>query len=161
MAETTPYDTGDVLEPQPWHVQPQNLPDPEEAARYGRVDFDDDEGATALTVRVDRNAARDGYTLHIENVGVELAVAADDSAPPIEAPSRALREKVAETISRLRTPIEQQEVQVFWNHREALILVPGEKHVRKQQLILVNDEELTMSAVVKTWGNGVRDTRIE
>jgi hypothetical protein len=45
-----------------WHVQPRNLPDPEEADRYGKVDFEDDAGGTVATLWMERNA--DGsYTL--------------------------------------------------------------------------------------------------
>ncbi|MDR6868332.1 hypothetical protein J2Y69_002946 [Microbacterium resistens] len=53
-----PYDTGVRLEPQLWPVND----DPD---RYGRVDFDDDEGATVLSAHVERRA--DGsHALHVE-----------------------------------------------------------------------------------------------
>lgn len=61
----TPYDTGERLEPKSWHVQPRNLPSEEEEERYGRVDFDDDEGRTVLTAYVERTPT--GYAMHIEN----------------------------------------------------------------------------------------------
>lgn len=62
----SPYDTGAVLEPRPWHVQPLNLPSPEETERYGRVDFDDDEGQTIFTVRAVR--VSNGYSLEITSL---------------------------------------------------------------------------------------------
>lgn len=46
-ASLTPYDTGARLEP---HVWPANY-DPD---RLGRVDFDDDEGATVLSLHAER-----------------------------------------------------------------------------------------------------------
>ena len=61
----TPYDTGTRLQPMPWRTQPANLPDPEEADRYGRVDFDDDEGATLVTAYVEKTDS--GYVMHIIN----------------------------------------------------------------------------------------------
>lgn len=68
----TPYDTGGRLEPKAWHVQPRNLPSQEEAERYGRVDFDDDEGCTVLTAYVERTPT--GYAVHIENAAEPLIV---------------------------------------------------------------------------------------
>lgn len=68
----TPYDTGERLEPKAWHVQPRNLPSEEEAERYGRVDFDDDEGRTVLTAHVER--APTGYAVHIENATEPVTV---------------------------------------------------------------------------------------
>lgn len=61
----TPYDTGERLESKAWHVQPRNLPSREEAERYGRVDFDDDEGRTVLTAYVERTPI--GHAVRIEN----------------------------------------------------------------------------------------------
>lgn len=40
----TPYDDGSVLEPQPWR-QTGDL------SRYGKVDFDNDESGTQLTLK--------------------------------------------------------------------------------------------------------------
>lgn len=59
------------------------------------MDFDDDESATALTLHVsrDKDPNRDGYTLHIENVGVELTLTGDESAPLIESPARPCRSR--------------------------------------------------------------------
>ncbi|MEA5456724.1 hypothetical protein SPF06_18530 [Sinomonas sp. JGH33] len=73
----TPYDRGDRLEPHPWVRGPiahptTGLPRVVNSDDYGRVDFDDDEGATVLTAYVERSG--DGYTLHLENVGAPLTV---------------------------------------------------------------------------------------
>ena len=68
----TPYDTGERLEPKVWHIQPRNLPSQEEAERYGRVDFDDDEGQTVFTAYVERTPT--GYAVHIENEAEPIAV---------------------------------------------------------------------------------------
>lgn len=46
-ATLTPYDTGTRLEPQLWPLN-------DEPDRYGRVDFDDDEGATIASAYVQR-----------------------------------------------------------------------------------------------------------
>lgn len=43
--ELTPYDSGEVLEPNVWETH-------DERERYGRVDFDDDSGDTLLTIKV-------------------------------------------------------------------------------------------------------------
>lgn len=48
--ELSPYDTGARLEPFVYQVQPANMPDPEEADRYGKVDFDNAEARTMFTV---------------------------------------------------------------------------------------------------------------
>ncbi|MGW9114500.1 hypothetical protein [Microbacterium sp. NPDC055683] len=66
--QLTPYDTGDRLEPKVWvHegiTSPDGLARPAEDDDYGRVDFDDDEGGTVLTVYVERSAR--GYVLRVE-----------------------------------------------------------------------------------------------
>jgi hypothetical protein len=163
----TPYDTGTRLEPKPWHVQPRNLPqDPAEAHRYGKVDFDDDEGATRLTVHVARNKD-EAYTLY--------AYVQDEEAPTVQLtvegkealliqPSAALQEKVRQTIDELPTETERIESEVYWQQGQALILVGGESGYRKQQAIIVYEPGssgcATMSAIVKSWAAGVRDTRI-
>lgn len=166
MSETntalTPYDTGERLEPRPWQVQNRNLPDPDERNRYGRVDFDDDEAATQVTVHVTKDADRDGHTLHISNARESLRIVTDgEEGPLVESPSEELQKAVEETMARLRTPYEREEAEVFWNAGQAMILVPGEKHVRKQQVILVSANAFTLSAKVGSWHNGVRDTRID
>lgn len=59
----SPYDTGARLEPQLWPVND----DPD---RAGRVDFDDDEGATLLSAFAERLA--DGsHALHVELIAGE------------------------------------------------------------------------------------------
>ncbi len=66
--QPTPYDTGDHLEPQVWPIDG----DPD---RYGRVDLDDDEGATILTLRARRAA---GVTvLEVEDHAGDLNVVVD------------------------------------------------------------------------------------
>lgn len=66
----TPYDTGARLEPKPWvkdgdtgneYIRPA-IPDD-----YGKVDFDDDEGATVLTVYVEKSPH--GYVMHAQTFG--------------------------------------------------------------------------------------------
>lgn len=147
----TPYDTGKRLQPMPWRVQPLNLPDEQEAGRYGRVDFDDDEGSTVATVYAERNADRTGYTLHVGNTSGNVAVEGDDSIPHADTPTLTLQEKVAGVIADLATAPEREEAEVYWNRRQALILVPGEKGVRKQKLIHVTDGGDDMYALVKDW----------
>lgn len=75
MSELTPYDKGTRLQPMPWHVQPRNLPDPEEADRYGKVDFDDDEGSTVATLWIERQEDNTyvlkGYSNNIMTIEVE------------------------------------------------------------------------------------------
>ena len=49
----TPYDTGERLEPYPWvndHTGPAETTPPD---RFGRVDFDDEEGCTILSLYVE------------------------------------------------------------------------------------------------------------
>lgn len=80
----TPYDTGDRLEPHPWVqsrtvAMPGGLPRQTATDDYGRVDFDDDEGRTVLSVYVER--AGNGYVLHISNLVDEaLTVSGDTEA---------------------------------------------------------------------------------
>ncbi|WP_449279747.1 hypothetical protein [Leucobacter sp. GX0328] len=73
-ASLTPYDTGDRLEPQPWHLS--------DADHYGYVDFDDDESATVFTIvgkRPDHNTAdgSQGYLLSVSTYGDDSAVEID------------------------------------------------------------------------------------
>lgn len=56
-SELTPYDTGDRLEPHIWVrgrsvISPTGEPRPAEPDDFGRVDFDDCDGATALSILV-------------------------------------------------------------------------------------------------------------
>lgn len=70
----TPYDTGARLQPVPWHVQRGNLnKGVGEEDRYGRVDFDDDEGATLVRAYAEKTET--GYVLRIaksEHVTIEV-----------------------------------------------------------------------------------------
>lgn len=162
----TPYDTGARLEPMPWHVQPRNLAAPDEAARYGKVDFDDEEGATFLTAYVERDEDK-GYTLHADVQGdgaVEVKLSLEGQESLLLQPSAALQAKVQRVIDELPTETERIESEVYWQQGQALILVGGESGYRKQQAIIVYEPGssgcATMSAVVKGWADGVRDTRI-
>lgn len=66
----TPYDTGERLGPHLWVrgdvASPGGLPRRAGMDDYGRVDFENEEGGTVLTVHVSRTAG--GYTLHMENL---------------------------------------------------------------------------------------------
>lgn len=73
------------------------------------------------------------------------------------APFKDLQQQVQRIITGVRTSIEREEAQVFWNHRQAVIVVPGEEHVRKQQVIMVTEGRGVLSAKVGSWGNGVED----
>ena len=70
MPELTPYDTGQRCEPKVW---PAYLSDPD---RYGRVDFDNDEGGTVLTAYVE--STPEGYRLVVEPFfdadGIEVSI---------------------------------------------------------------------------------------
>lgn len=76
----TPYDTGERLEPQLWPVND----DPD---RYGRVDFDDDEGATIVSAQVERLPSGD-YRLVVTRVSdVRLVVDIDGTLIPLVGPA--------------------------------------------------------------------------
>jgi hypothetical protein len=62
---TTPYDTGERLEPKPWYPE-RNDPD-----SYGRVDFEGEAGETEFTVTAKRDPEGEGYLLEIDNHGGE------------------------------------------------------------------------------------------
>ena len=64
MSYPTPYDRETRLEPTTWR------PDPTDHDSYGKVDFDDNEGKTVLTVyvAVDGDGSR---TLHVTNHELE------------------------------------------------------------------------------------------
>lgn len=163
----TPYDTGVRLEPHPWHVQPRNLEqDPAEAARYGKVDFDNEEGTTFITSYVERNEDK-SYTLHTNvhsDDPVVVNLTADGQEALLLQPSDALQTKVQNVIAELSTETERIQSEVYWQQGQALILVGGESGYRKQQAIIVYEPGTsgcpTMSAIVKGWADGVRDTRI-
>jgi len=160
-APLTPYDTGERLVPIPW-VQEDNLRHglkPHED--YGMVDFDNEESATVFKLHAEREG--EGYVLKVEDLsGTPIRVEVD-SMPPRPytiAPTEALQEKVRDTIAELRTEYERGEAAVFWEWKQAVIIVPGEKGNRKQQIIMVHEEREPDSAIVKGWASGVRDTRI-
>lgn len=72
----TPYDTGERLEPHVWVkgevATPGGLPRQVTRDDFGRVDFDNEEGGTVLTVHVERTAA--GYTLRVDNLADPLTI---------------------------------------------------------------------------------------
>ena len=78
-ARLTPYDNGTRLKPHVWVrgdvATPGGLPRRTEEDDYGRVDLDDDEGRTVLTLYVERTA--EGYTLHVENLTDSLRIEVD------------------------------------------------------------------------------------
>lgn len=59
------YQAGWRLKPRPWPVGPSEI--------YGKVDFDDSEGKTVLTLYIQR-APEEGYVLHVEHLGAPLRV---------------------------------------------------------------------------------------
>lgn len=81
--QLTPYDTGSRLEPHPW-VRGTGAPMPRETNTglvspddFGRVDFDDDEGRTVVTVHIERTDHGD-HVLHLDNLVVDhLTVTGD------------------------------------------------------------------------------------
>lgn len=76
----TPYDTGQRAEPKVWLTRTRNAftqldeADREtEEDRYGKVDFDDDEGTSIVTVWVERNER--GYPiLHVQPLGGDIGM---------------------------------------------------------------------------------------
>ena len=75
--ELTPYDTGERLEPHRWVTEHTGPKQTTPRDRFGRVDFDNDEGRTALSLYVERTAQ--GYTLHVErSADVALTVEVHD-----------------------------------------------------------------------------------
>lgn len=76
----SPYDTGARAEPHLWVTSiPPDVQDPGQFLRYGKVDFDDEEGHTLLNLHVER---RDdgGYTLVIQPLseGLHVEIASED-----------------------------------------------------------------------------------
>lgn len=51
----TPYDTGERCEPKVWLPYGTEITDATPAGNFGKVDFDDDEAHTVVTVYVSRN----------------------------------------------------------------------------------------------------------
>jgi hypothetical protein len=79
-------------------------------------------------------------------------------------PTEALKTNVQRVVDELNLPM-GEEVEVYYapNNHRAMILACGEKHVRKQLLLFVTDvgDGEVISAHVKSWADGIRDTRIE
>lgn len=74
----------------------------------------------------------------------------------------ALEESIQAAKAELQDGYAQDSAEVYYNGNRALILVPGEKHVRKQLLVAVTDLAGEHdSAYVKSWASGIRDTRIQ
>lgn len=63
--ETTQYEAGWRLKPRPWPVGPRES--------YGKVDFDDSEGKSVLTLYIQRGP-EEGYVLHVEHLAAPLRV---------------------------------------------------------------------------------------
>lgn len=74
----SPYDTGKRYEPNPWALPPSRADLEEmppmalalEEARFGKVDFDDENGDTGFTVWVERNE-RGIPVVHVQQTGVD------------------------------------------------------------------------------------------
>lgn len=68
MSNLTPYDTGERAEPILWQqsrvrvITEMEHGDPDD---IGKVDFDNDEGATIATVHVSKDPATGGYVVHV------------------------------------------------------------------------------------------------
>lgn len=88
MAELTPYDTGARLEPAVWVHGKVTSPDGRAreavAADYGRVDFDNDEGATIATLYIE--PAESGFALHVEQHTDDYLHVTGVTAPPALGP---------------------------------------------------------------------------
>lgn len=78
MSNLTPYDTGERAEPFRWVSDTSMVRDRatgvKDSDRYGRVDFDDDEGHTIATVYVARSGIDGSYVMHIEPDDDDLLV---------------------------------------------------------------------------------------
>lgn len=84
----TPYDAGYRLEPKPWvkegTASPGGLPRQAVADDYGRVDFEDDEGATVFTAWFQKTESG-GYILRVdEHQDVELTIETSSQRQPRE-----------------------------------------------------------------------------
>lgn len=76
----TPYDTGKRAEPKPWPIRPLDgvigftpIGKELEEERYGKVDFDDEEGLTVATVWIERDE-HGRNVVHITQFFDDLAV---------------------------------------------------------------------------------------
>ncbi|OAD97674.1 hypothetical protein A6A22_19880 [Arthrobacter sp. OY3WO11] len=65
-SELAQYEASGRLRPRPWPVGPSES--------YGKVDFEDGEGKTVLTVYVQRGPEEEGYVLHIDHLAAPLRV---------------------------------------------------------------------------------------
>lgn len=154
----TPFDTGVRAEPKVWgegHCESDE--------DYGKVDFNDDGDYTLATLHIERGEdgsyALRGYAN--EPLAVDITDQTDEGLMLIVQPTAELQIKVKDVIDDLDTETERIEAEVYWQHSSALVLVPGETGYRKQQAIMVYDNGLKpSSAIVKSWADGVRDTRI-
>jgi hypothetical protein len=158
--DKTPYDKGERLEPLPWVPRDPQLAGQHPDGSFGKVDFDNEESATIATLYIEKD--NDGsYALRgyaNEELKVEIEI---EEQPEIIAPYAALQAQVKEVINNLSTETERIESEVYWQQGQALILVGGETGYRKQQAIMVYANGLhPSSAIVKSWADGVRDTRI-
>lgn len=93
MAELTPYDTGERLEPQLWvrgeTASPGGLPRRVTTSDYGRVDFDADDGTTVLTLYIER--VEDGYRMHVDSHSDDyLHVVGANEPPTLQGPAAEL-----------------------------------------------------------------------
>lgn len=79
MSRTTPYDTGERYEAKVW--QPERWDDD----TYGKVDFEDDAGQTALTVYVGRTDGKVVVHLYDHGLGA-YAIEIDDRDVVVELP---------------------------------------------------------------------------
>jgi len=71
VKKLTPYDTGERLEPRLWVSRTAGLTD-NNRDMFGKVDFENDESATEITIYVER---KDGQRIiHIEDHTGELSV---------------------------------------------------------------------------------------
>lgn len=66
MSALTPFDRGEVLEPKVWSNGFTDRPED-----WGLVDFDDDEGTTRATIRVDRGAGGTYVMTIVDQLGDE------------------------------------------------------------------------------------------
>lgn len=85
MAEQTPYDTGQRLDPHAWVtngiVVPDGHPRFAEDSEFGRVDFDGDDGTTILTLHVE--PADNGYRMVIDQHSEEYLHVVGANEPPM------------------------------------------------------------------------------
>lgn len=88
----TPYDTGERLEPRPWVSRTTSVDD-KNRDMFGKVDFDNEESATELTIYVERMNGR--RVIHIEDhTGETYIIAHDDGYdPPSDQEQEAVRER--------------------------------------------------------------------